>query len=148
MDGRHQYCTFVLGDLLFGIEIERVQEVIRSQDLTVVPLSPGVVDGLINLRGQIVTAIDLRRRLDLPNRPSNEEPMNIVLPTSAGVVSLLVDRVGEVVEVDDASFEAPPDTLRGAARKMIRGAYKLPDTLLMVLNIDRVLRISEDNEGE
>jgi len=148
MDGPIQYCTFILGDLLFGIEIQRVQEVIRPQELTIVPLSPGVVDGLINLRGQIVTAIDLRRRLDLPERPPDEAPMNIVLPSSAGVVSLLVDRVGEVVEVDDASFEAPPDTLRGVAKTMIRGAYKLPDTLLMVLNIDRVLRISDDSEGE
>jgi purine-binding chemotaxis protein CheW len=146
MGGRQQYSTFYLDDYLFGIEIERVQEVIRAQELTKVPLAPRVVSGLINLRGQIVTAIDLRRRLELPERPAGVDPMNVVLPTPTGVVSLLVDRVGEVAEVDEEAFEPPPETLRGASRSMILGAYKLPKTLLMVLNVNRVLQISEDVE--
>ena len=139
-----QYTTFTLDDLLFGIEIEDVQEVIRLQELTRVPLAPPVVEGLINLRGQIVTAVDLRRRLELPERPPDLEPMNVVLPAPGGAVSLLVDRVGEVVEVDDDAFEPPPETLRGVARSMIRGTYKLPDALLLVLNVDRVLDVTEE----
>ena len=142
---RRQFTTFYLERYLFGIEIERVQEVIRAQELTRVPLAPQVVEGLINLRGQIVTAIDLRRRLELAERPATDSPMNIVLPSSGGVVSLLVDRVGEVVEVDDSSFEAPPETLRGAAREVIRGAYKLDRNLLLVLNVERVLRLDEES---
>ena len=141
---RHQLTTFFLDGLLFGIEIERVQEVIRSQELTRVPLAPRVIEGLINLRGQIVTAIDLRRRLDLPERPPEDSPMNVVLPSTGGAISLLVDSVGEVVEVDDESFEAPPETLRGRAREMIRGAYKLPGALLLVLNVERVLSVTEE----
>ena len=143
--GRRQYTTFLLDGDLFGIEIEKVQEVIRPQDLTSVPLAPKVVEGLINLRGQIVTAIDLRRRLDLPPRPDDEMPMNVVLPSRSGPVSLLVDRVGEVVEVDDEAFENPPETLRGSARSMIRGAYKLAGSLLLVLNVERVLSVSEES---
>ena len=143
---RRQYTTFVLDHFLFGIEIKGVQEVIRPQDLTRVPLAPPVVEGLINLRGQIVTAIDLRRRLQLSERPPELEPMNVVIPSPGGAVSLLVDRVGEVVEVDDDTFEPPPETLRGAARTMIHGAHKLPDALLLVLNVDRVLNLSDDEE--
>jgi purine-binding chemotaxis protein CheW len=139
-----QYTTFTLDNLLFGIEIEDVQEVIREQELTRVPLAPAVVEGLINLRGQIVTAIDLRRRLELPDRPQDLEPMNVVLPSRSGAVSLLVDRVGEVVEVDDDAFEPPPETLRGVARSMIRGTYKLPGALLLVLDVDRVLQLGEE----
>jgi purine-binding chemotaxis protein CheW len=141
---RHQLTTFFLDGLLFGIEIERVQEVIRAQELTRVPLAPRVIEGLINLRGQIVTAVDLRRRLDLTERPPGDSPMNVVLPSPGGAVSLLVDSVGEVVEVDDESFEAPPETLRGTARDMIRGAYKLPGALLLVLNVERVLNVTEE----
>jgi len=141
---RRQYTTLVLDKFLFGIEIEGVQEVIRSQELTRVPLAPPVVEGLINLRGQIVTAIDLRRRLQLAERPPELRPMNVVIPSPGGAVSLLVDRVGEVVEVDDDSFEPPPETLRGAARVMIRGAHKLPDALLLILNVDRVLNVSDE----
>ena len=141
---RRQYCTLRVGDLFLGIDVESIQEVLHNTSITPVPLAHAAISGLINLRGQIVTAIDLRRRLELPERPATERPMNVVLPSAAGVVSLLVDRVGEVFEVDDSSFESPPETLRGAAREMIRGAYKLPDALLLVLNVDRVLNLGEE----
>lgn len=130
------YCTFTLDDLFFGIEVRRVQEVIRAQPMTPVPLAPAVVAGLINLRGQIVTAIDLRRRLDLPARPAGLAPMNIVIRTEDGPVSLLVDEIGEVVEVADDAFEPPPETLTGQTRLLIPGAYKLDGRLLLVLEAD------------
>src|SRR5712691_1623782 len=94
-----QLCTFMVGDLFFGVEVQQVQEVIRYLPMTRVPLAPRVVEGLINLRGQIVTAIDLRRRLELPERAEGQRPMNIVVRTAGGAVSLLVDDIGEVVEV-------------------------------------------------
>jgi purine-binding chemotaxis protein CheW len=136
-----QYCTFFLDDLFFGVEVERVQEVLRYQDMTTVPLAPSVVEGLINLRGQIVTALDMRERLELPPRPEGRLPMNVVLSTDNGAVSLLVDEIGDVLEVEDDSFEVPPETLSGPARELILGAYKLDTKLLLVLDADRALSL-------
>jgi purine-binding chemotaxis protein CheW len=140
-----RFATFHVDGLLFGVEFERVQEVIRAHDVTPVPLAPSVIGGLINIRGQIVTVIELRRRLELPERPEGQAPMNVVLPHQGGVVSLLVDGVAEVVEADEDQFEAPPETLRGTPRQLIRGAYKLDHRLLLVLDVDRVLAIGEED---
>lgn len=107
-----------------------------------VPLAPGAVRGLINLRGQIVTAVDLRRRLALPDPEAGRLPMNVVVRHGDGAVSLLVDEIGDVVEVDQEDFEPPPDTLHGPARELIRGAYKLKDRLLLPLDVERVLDVS------
>jgi len=136
-----QFCTFFLDDLYFGVEVERVQEVIRHQKTTSVPLAPPAIGGLINLRGQIVTAINLRQRLELPKREETSEPMNVVVRTDEGAVSLLVDEIGDVVEVDPNDFEPPPDTLQGTAREMIGGAFKLKGRLLLRLDSERALRV-------
>ena len=134
-----QFSTFHLGEHFFGVEVQRVQEVLRYQDMTQVPLAHAVVEGLINLRGQIVTAVDMRRRLELPERPEGELPMNVVLRTENGTVSLLVDEIGDVLEVSEDSFETPPETLTGVARELITGAYKLDERLLLVLDTDKAL---------
>src|SRR5215468_4965940 len=110
-----QYCTFFVGGHYFGLDVLKVQEVIRYQEMTRVPLAPPEVRGLINLRGQIVTAIDLRRRLELSERPADQLPVNVVVQTDDGAVSLLVDEIGDVLEVREKLFERPPDTLRGPA---------------------------------
>ena len=141
MRSPNQFCTFTLAGLLFGIEVDRVQEVIRSLELTTVPLANDVVEGLINLRGQIVTALDLRRRLELPPRVDGELPMNIVVRVGDGALSLLVDEIGDVVDVDEGAFEGAPETLEGVARELIRGAYKLDGRLLLVLDIDRAVAL-------
>ena len=117
-----QFCTFYLDKLLFGVELKGVQEVIRSLEMTKVPLAPEVVSGLINLRGQIVTAVDLRRRLELEPAPPDAQPMNVVVRSEDGAVSLLVDEIGDVVEVDETSFEPPPETLRSSVRLHNRGS--------------------------
>jgi len=135
------YCTFELNDSLFGVEVLEVQEVIRHQRMTSVPLAHKVVSGLINLRGQIVTAIDLRRRLGLPERANGKLPLNVVVRTDDGPVSLLVDEIGDVIEVDSATFEAPPETLEGVLRELVTGVYKLDGRLLQVLDVDRALRL-------
>lgn len=129
-----QFCTFCLDKLMFGVDLKTVQEVIRSLDVTQVPLAPQVVSGLINLRGQIVTAVDLRRRLELPPRPAGVPAMNVVVRSDDGPVSLLVDEIGDVLEVDDSTFERPPETLRGAVRVMIVGVHKLDNRLLLILD--------------
>ena len=138
-----QYCTFYLDKLLFGVELQGVQEVIRTLGMTQVPLAPGVVSGLINLRGQIVTAVDLRRRLDLKPRPADALPMNVVIRSADGSVSLLVDEIGDVVEVEEASFEAPPETLPAALRAVIPGVHKLKDHLLLVLDTEKACEMTD-----
>ena len=140
MNSNQQFCTFFLDGLFFGVEVEKVQEVIRHQHTTRGPLAPQVVGGLINLRGQIVTAVDLRRRLELPERDRALAPMNVVVRTDEGAVSLLVDEIGDVVEVKESDFEDPPDTLSGVARELIRGAYKLKDKLLLSIDTEKALK--------
>jgi purine-binding chemotaxis protein CheW len=143
MAERSQFCTFYLEKLLFGIELKGVQEVIRSLDMTHVPLAPEVVGGLINLRGQIVTAVDLRRRLELRTRPAEALPMNVVVRSEDGAVSLLVDEIGDVVEVEESTFETPPETLRGTVRAMILGVHKLESGLLHVLDTEKACQIGD-----
>lgn len=142
----HQYCTFYLDDLFMGIEAERVQEVLRLEDVTPVPLASASVYGLINLRGRIVTAVDLRKQLGMTVDESGEQPMNIILGDQEGTLSFVVDRVGDVVEVDDEDFETPPDTLKGTSRRMIRGAYKLENQLLLILDTINALEARAEDE--
>jgi len=136
-----QLSTFMLGNLLFGVNVERVQEVLRYQQMTRVPEAPAVIEGLINLRGQIVTAIDMRRRLELPPRAQDQQPMNMVVRTEGGAVSLLVDEIGDGLEADGGLWERPPENLSAAARDLISGVYKLKDRLLLVLDVDRAVEI-------
>lgn len=138
-----QFCTFYLDKLLFNVELKGVQEVIRSLDMTKVPLAPSVVSGLINLRGQIVTAVDLRRRLELKPRAAGLRAMNVVVRSEDGAISLLVDEIGDVVEVDEGTFEPSPETLRGSVRTMILGVHKLENQLLHVLDIEKACQMSD-----
>ena len=142
MADTHQYCTFYLAGHYFGLDVLKVQEIIRYQEMTRVPLASPVVRGLINLRGQIVTALDLRRRLELEDRSAEQEPVNVVVHTDDGAVSLLVDDIGDVLEVPEDLFERPPETLQGTARELIRGAYKLKDRLLLILDPDRTVFVT------
>ncbi len=142
MSATHQYCTFFLQDFTFGIEVQTIQEVLLYQEMTAVPLAPATVHGLINLRGQIVTAIDLRSRLGLPARTGEALPMNVIVRTPDGAVSLLVDGIGDVVEVDPDLYERPPETLDGAARELVTGVYKLADRLLLILDVTATVTLS------
>jgi purine-binding chemotaxis protein CheW len=110
--------------------------------MTLVPKAPGVIEGLINLRGQIVTAIDMRRRLQLPPRTHDQEPMNIVVRTADGAVSLLVDEIGDVLDMDAGTYERPPENLDPAAQELVRGVYKLKDRLLLVLDEERTVDLT------
>ncbi|MFT5322297.1 MAG: purine-binding chemotaxis protein CheW [Planctomycetaceae bacterium] len=142
MADRESYCTFRIDDLYFGVEVRQVQEVIRHQHTTRVPLAPTVVHGLMNLRGQIVTALMLRHRLGLSASEDDSLPMNVVIRTADGPISLLVDEIGDVVQVDQDLFESPPETLQGEQRELIRGAFKLDDRLLLILDTEKVVDIA------
>lgn len=136
-----QVCTFNVDGLLFGVDVVQVQEVLRYQEMTPVPLASSVVSGLINLRGQIVTALDMRQRLGLAPRSADLPPTNLILRDQQRVVSLLVDEIGDVVEVDANSFEPAPDTLPAASRALIHGVYKFKPQLLLLLNTERAVRV-------
>jgi len=148
MDDVRQYCTFYVGGHYFGLDVLKVQEITRYQEMTRVPLAPPVVRGLINLRGQIVTAIDVRRRLQFDDRPQDQRPINVVVHTDDGAVSLLVDEIGDVMNVSDEFFERPPETLRPPARDLICGAYKLPDRLLLILDTERLVSVTPGGHAQ
>jgi purine-binding chemotaxis protein CheW len=113
--------------------------------MTRVPQAPAVIEGLINLRGQIVSAIDMRRRLGLPVRTGDHPPMNMVVRTEDGAVSLLVDEIGDVLDVDSSAYERPPENLDHAARDVILGVYKLKDRLMLVLDAERTVDLGSAN---
>jgi purine-binding chemotaxis protein CheW len=136
-----QFCTFLLDGHHFGVEVSTVQEILRHQEMTRVPLASRVIRGLLNLRGQIVTAIDLRLRLSLPERAVENECLNLIVNTQEGSVSFLIDEIGDVVEVGDELFEPPPPTLKGHIREFIRGTYKLQEHLLLILDTEKTANL-------
>jgi purine-binding chemotaxis protein CheW len=131
-------CTFYLGHLYLGIEIDRVQEVIRRQTITRVPQSPIEVAGLINLRGKIVTALDLYKRFNLQTNQRHGDLINVVVHSQHGLVSLLVEGIGDVVEAHERDLEPPPGTLQSISHDLIRGVFKLEESLLLVLDTDAI----------
>ncbi len=147
LEASGQFSTFFVADLFFGVDVLNVQEVLRFQQMTPVPQAPRVIEGLINLRGQIVTAIDMRRRLGLPPRAGDKSPMNMVVRTSDGAVSLLVDEIGDVLDMDAATYERPPENLDPAAREIIRGVYKLKGRLLLVLDAERTAELTANSKA-
>jgi len=142
-----QYSTFFVDDHFMGIEVSKVQEVMEWQEMTPVPLAPAVIGGLINLRGEIVTALDLRSRLGFPPRPSGcareTGPMNVVIYTADGPQSILVDGIGDVVEVSLECFASVPQTVDAKMREVMEGVYRLPERLLLVLNPEALIRVSD-----
>ena|SRR5579862_7090811 len=147
MPQKQRFCTFFVDGLFYGVEVEKVQEILRYQEMTPVPLAPSVVRGLINLRGQIVTAIDLRRRLGRTERSEAQQSLNVVLHTDDGPVSLLVDEIGDVVEVSEVSFEPPPETLSVKSRSFLRGVHKLDGRLLHVLDAEQAINLAVQENG-
>jgi purine-binding chemotaxis protein CheW len=145
-DRRHdrnlQYATFVLDNQLLGVPVLQVQEVLTTREMTRVPLSPSVVAGLINLRGQIVMALDLRARLGFPSLAEGTEPINVVVQTAEGPVSLLVDRIADVIEVHPGLFAPTPETVDERLREVTDGVYILKDRLLLALNTEAATRVA------
>jgi len=156
----HQYATFTVARHLLGLNVLEVQEVLRGQSMTRVPLAPPVVEGLINLRGQIVPALDMRRVLGLPSEPkqarvisgvSNEmkeadnldpEPgaVSVVVRSPQGAISLQVDEIEDVIDLNSDSFEPPPPNIDAAMRPLFKGVHKLDGRLLLVLDTEQTLQ--------
>jgi purine-binding chemotaxis protein CheW len=133
-----QYCTFRLAQFHCGIEVLTVREILRHQPLTRVPLAPPVVQGLLNLRGQIITALDLRLRLAFPPRGPDQPPTILVVGRGDDdAVALLVDEIGDVLDIDPATCEPPPDTIQGELRDLIQGVCKREQGLVLLLDAQR-----------
>ena len=137
-----QYATFEVDDQLFGVDVAKVQEVLRFGEYTMVPLAPAAVGGLFNLRGQVIAAVDLRVQLGLPPQDLGSPVMNVIVREDGEPVSLLVDRIGEVIELSDDALERTPDTLTGPCRELIAGTFKLRSRLMLALDVRRALATS------
>lgn len=136
-----QLCTCRVGELLLGIDVLIIQEVLHHSEVTEIPRTSPAIAGLINLRGQIATAIDLRVRLGVERTEGNDD-VQIVVRHHGEPVSLLVDEIGDVMTVDIDIFEPPPETITGVARDIVTGAYKLEDELLLTFDVDRAISAS------
>ena len=136
-----EYVTVTIGDHMFGLPIFRVQDVFVPDRLTRVPLAPPEVAGILNLRGRVVTAIDMRARLDLAARPAGAPVMAIGIEMKGESYGLLVDAVGEVMQLRNAACEAKPANLDPRLSRVAAGIYRLEGQLMVVLDVDRVLDI-------
>ena len=133
------YATFHVDDAFFGVDATDVQEVIRTQPMTRVPLASDEVSGLINLRGQVVVAIDMRRRLGMPEPDDDAELLNVIVRTEHGPVSLIVDDIGDVLEARADDLEAPPPTLTPPTRDLVSAVHQLEKDLLLVIDVSRTV---------
>jgi purine-binding chemotaxis protein CheW len=138
-----EYVTVMLGEQLFGLPISRVQDVFMLERLTRVPLSQPEIAGVLNLRGRIVTAIDMRRRLGLPKREDGKKPMAIGIESKGESYGLLIDSVGEVLKLDEKLREPNPVNLDTRLSRVSAGVHRLEGQLLVVLDVDRVLDMGE-----
>jgi purine-binding chemotaxis protein CheW len=136
-----EYVTVTIGDHLFGLPIFRVQDVFVPDRLTQVPLAPPEVAGVLNLRGRVVTAIDMRARLDLGSRAPDQPVMAIGIETKGESYGLLVDAVGEVMRLANSACQAKPANLDPQLSRVVAGIYRLEGRLMVMLDVDRVLDI-------
>jgi purine-binding chemotaxis protein CheW len=136
---QRDYVTMSIGDQMFGIPVLTVQDVLGPQNIARVPLAPPEVAGSLNLRGRIVTAIDVRPRLGLPTREGGKAAMSVVVEHDGELYSLLVDSVGEVLSLNSRDYQRNPPTLNPRLREFSDGIYRLNGSLLVVLNVGSLL---------
>jgi purine-binding chemotaxis protein CheW len=148
MSANRKYASFYLNGICFGVPIEQVQEVLEFQEITPVPLSAAVLPGIINLRGQILTTIDLKARLALTSTEFGGKPMMIVVRTSEGPMNLIVEQIGSVLDVDTGQFEKPTETLKSSVRAVTSHVCKLDGHLLLVLDTEKIIQLPETQNTE
>ena len=140
--GTVQFSTFRLADELLGVNALQVQEILPYQEITPVPLAPEYIKGLLNLRGQIVTVLDLRRRLGFESLEDETIGMNLIVTSNEGLVSVFVDIIGNVLDLQIDWLQTPPGTVRGVAAQYIQAVCQLEEELLIALDTDRVLQLT------
>ena len=134
-----QHVSFQLGNEEYGVEIVKVQEIIRMQDITRVPQMPDFIEGVINLRGNIIPIIDLRKRFALNVSEQTVETRIVVVSVEGRMVGVVVDRVSEVLKFSERQIEPPPAVIAGIGREYLRGIGKVGDRLIVLLDVDRIL---------
>ncbi len=144
LDGEVEYVTVSIGEQLFGLPIARVQDVFMPDRLTRVPLASGEIAGVLNLRGRIVTAIDMRRRLGLAARGDAQNVMAVGIECNGESYGLLIDAVGEVLKLADGTRESNPVNLDKRLASVSAGVHRLEGQLLVILDVDRVLDVGQD----
>jgi purine-binding chemotaxis protein CheW len=140
----NQFSTFLVDNRLYGVNIRVVQEITKSMAVTEVPLSPTHIKGLINLRGQIATAVGLRELFEISTPETEGGKINVVCKSESYLLSLVVDEVGDVLELDDVLFDPTPETVSAGVAKFMSGVYKLPDNLLSVIDIQKIIDFLND----
>ncbi len=138
-DFDHQYVSFWIGDQLLGVPVRVVQEVLNPQEIARIPRARPEISGLLNLRGQIVTAVNLRRRLQLPDLEDGRESINVVVLHKGEPFSILADEVGDVITVSEDTFENVPPTLDARWRSVTTGVYRMEKRLLVVVDVAAIL---------
>ncbi len=138
-----ELATFYIGDALCGMDILKIQEINKLTQMTKVPQAPDYVLGILNLRGQIVTIIDLGKKLGLGETDVSLDPRNIIVNSAGGHVGLLVMKIGDVVEADLDKLETAPANMRGIQGEFFKGVYKMKANLIGILDIDKVLSLEE-----
>lgn len=135
-----EMATFYVGDALFGMDILKVQEINKLLDMTEVPLAPDYVKGILNLRGQIVTVIDLGSKLELSENEMGNDTRNIIVNSNGEYIGLLVDRIGDVERTDEQRIEPPPANIGGIQGKYFEGVFKKENALIGILNVEEILK--------
>jgi purine-binding chemotaxis protein CheW len=143
-----EYVTAVIGGQLFGLPILRVQDVFTPERLTRVPLAPPEIAGVLNLRGRIVTLVDMRRRLGLAQHGDDAAPMAIGVELRGESYGLLIDSVGEVLKLDDCKCEPNPINLDAGLARVSAGIHRLDGQLLILIDVDRVLDIGAKSKAK
>lgn len=135
--------TFLVGDALCGMDILKIQEINKLIDMTTVPQAPSYVLGILNLRGQIITSIDLSKKLGLGETKLTQDPRNIIVNSKGEHIGLLVKKISDVVQADTTKFEPPPSNMGGIQGEFFTGVYKTEDKLIGILDVEKVLRLEE-----
>ena len=144
MNNNLELSTFYVGDALYGMDILRVQEINRLMDFTMVPQSPEYVMGIMNLRGQIVTVIDLSKKLGLSETDLKDESRNIIVNDQGEYIGLLVDKISDVVRTDTDKIEPPPSNMGGVQSRFLQGVFKMDKNLIGILNVEELLKTADE----
>lgn len=143
----HQFSTFIVDNRIYGIDVIRVQEVVRSMPMTPIPLAPTYVRGLINLRGQVTTAIGIRELFEIKTK-APDQFINVVCRIDGILISLQVDEIGDVIEIPKSEFELTPQTVPNNVRRFMEGVYKIPSSLISIINIDKIYQFLNKQNNE
>lgn len=138
IDGEIQLATFYVGDLFVGVEIDKVQEINRRTDLVPAPGAPSHVRGVVNLRGDVVTVLDLRQILGLPSKPIHRQNRNVVTHSNGELIGLLVDRIADILSISSFAISPAPANL-DVNEELLRGVCRTDKEILLILNLDHVL---------